>query len=147
MKVVPAAEDLKIIAVGNKSLSNLIYLFWLLRLTSPLTEYDIALDVEAGFVRDIAANTNKAGLFGMLKIVAVPLGNLAIYSLLNPGNFIDETIAILLHHVKGHAIFGVDDPDEKETVTLNLVKGDVEDLFIIQGVISNGDSSCRISRR
>jgi hypothetical protein len=147
MKVVPAAEDLKIIAVGYKSLSDLIDLFWLLRLSSPLTEYDIALDVEAGFVRDVAANTNKAGLFGMLKIVAVPLCNLAIYSLLNPGNFIDETIAILLHHVKGHAIFGVDNPDEKETVTLNLVKGYVEDLFIIQGVISNGDSSCRISRR
>jgi len=58
MKVVPAAEDLKIIAVGNKSLSNLIDLLWLLRLTSPLTENDIALDVEAGFVRHIATDTN-----------------------------------------------------------------------------------------
>ncbi len=147
MEVIPAPEDLKIIAVGYKSLSDLIDLFWLLRLTSSLTENDIALDVEAGFVRDVATNTNKASLFSMLKIVAMPLCNLAIYSLLYPGNFIDETIAILLHHVKGHTIFGVDDPDEKEPVALNLVKGYVEDLFIIQGVIGNGNSSSRVSRR
>jgi hypothetical protein len=67
----------------------------------------------------------------MLKIVAMPLSNLAIYSLLNPGNFIDKTIAILLHHVKGHAIFCVDNPDEKEPIALNLVKRNIEDLFII----------------
>jgi hypothetical protein len=131
VKVIPAPKYLQIVAVGYKSLSNLIDLLRLLRLSSPLTEYDIALDVEAGFVRDIAADSNEAGLFGMLKIVAVPLCNLAIHSLLNPGNFIDKTIIILLHHVQGHAIFCIDHPDKKEPVTLNLVKGDVEDLFII----------------
>jgi hypothetical protein len=58
VKVIPAPKYLKIIAVGYKSLSDLIDLLWLLRLTSPLTENDIALDVEAGFVRHIATDTN-----------------------------------------------------------------------------------------
>ena len=131
MEVIPAPKYLKIVTIGHKSFSNLIDLFWFLRLTSPLTENDITLDVEPGFIRDVATNTNKTSLFGMLKIVAMPLCNLAIHSLLDPGNFVNKTIAILFHHVKGHAIFCVYNPDEKKSVTLNLVKGNVEDLFII----------------
>ena len=131
MEVISTPKYLKVVAVGDKSLCNLVDLLRLLRLSSPLTENDIAFNVETGFIRNISTNTNKAGLFGMLKIVAMPFRNLAIDSLLYPGNFIDKTIIILLHHVKGHAIFGVDNPDEKEPITLYLIKRNVKDFLVI----------------
>jgi hypothetical protein len=82
----------------------------------------------------------------MLEVVAMTLGNFAVDGLLDPGDLVDELVAILLHHVEGKTIFGVDNPNEQEAVALDLIEGDVQDVLVIQSVIRNGHSSCRIGR-
>lgn len=74
------------------------------------------------------------------------LGDLSVDSLLDPGNLIDKLVAVVFHHVNGHAVLGVDHPDEQETVGLDLVERDVKDLLVVQGVVGNGDTSCGVGR-
>jgi hypothetical protein len=80
----------------------------------------------------------------MLQVVAVALGNLAIDCLLDPGDLIDKLVAEMLHHFDGHAILGINDPNKEETVCLDLVKGDIHDLLVVQGVIGNSYTSCGV---
>ena len=145
MKVVAPAENLKVVSVGHESLGNLVYLLRLLRLPSPLAEDHITLNVESCLAVHVALHAHQAGLLGMLQIVAMALGNLAIDSLLHPGNLIDQFVSVLLHHINGHAVLRVDNPDEKETVGLDLVEGDIQNLLVIQSVVGDSDTSGRVS--
>lgn len=81
----------------------------------------------------------------MLQIVAMALGNLAIHSLLHPGYLIDQLVSEVLHHLNGKAVLRVDNPDEQEAVGLDLVKGDIRDLLVIQSIIGDGDTSGWVS--
>ena len=83
----------------------------------------------------------------MLKIVSVTLRNLTVYGLLNPGDFIDKFVAGLFHHIERKSILGVDDPNEKETVGLEALEGNVQYLFIVESIISDSNSSGRICGR
>ena len=75
----------------------------------------------------------------------MPLGNLAIDSLLYPGNLIDQFVSELLHHINGKAVFRVDNPDEQEAVGLDLVERDILNLLVIQSVVGDGNASSRVS--
>lgn len=75
----------------------------------------------------------------------MPLGNLAIDSLLHPGNLIDQFVSELLHHINGKAVFRVDNPDEQEAVGLDLVERDILNLLVIQSVVGDGNASSRVS--
>jgi hypothetical protein len=50
VKVVPSPKYLEVVPVGHQRFCNLVDLLRLLRLTSPLAEDDITLDVETSFV-------------------------------------------------------------------------------------------------
>ena len=56
-----------------------------------------------------------------------------------------DIVTILFHHVQRHSIFGIDDPDEEEAVTLNLIEGDVQNLLVVKSVIGDGHTSSWIS--
>ena len=145
MKVVTPAENLKVVSVWHESLGNLVYLLRLLRLPSPLAKDHIALNVESCLAVHVALHAHQAGLLGMLQIVAMTLGNLAIDSLLHPGNLIDQLVSECLHHLNGKAVLRVDNPNEQEAVGLDLVKGDILDLLVIQSVVGDGNTSSRVS--
>ena len=81
----------------------------------------------------------------MLQVVAVSLGNLSIDCLLDPGDLIDKLVAEMLHHVDCKAILGIDDPNEEEAVGLDLVKGDIPDLLVIERVVGYGHTSSWVS--
>ena len=69
------------------------------------------------------------------------LGNLAVYSLLHPGNFIHQRVAILVHEIDCKTILCIYHPDEKKAVFLDLVERNVQDLFVTQGVVCDGNTS------
>lgn len=48
----------------------------------------------------------------MLQIEAVAFGDFAVYGLFYPGDFVDEFVTILIHHINRKPILGIDDPDE-----------------------------------
>ena len=91
MKIVTASEDLQIVALGDERLNDVVHLLWLLRLTSTHAEDDIAVDAAFDSVAEIALVADEAGLFGMLKIVAVALIDLTIDGLLDPYDFVDKS--------------------------------------------------------
>lgn len=55
-------------------------------------------------------------------------------------------VAELLHHFEGKAVLSIDDPDKQEPVALDLIERYIQDLPIIQSVISNGDTSGGVGR-
>jgi hypothetical protein len=75
----------------------------------------------------------------------VTLGNLAIDSLLHPSNLINQLVSECLHHLNGKAVLRVDNPNEQEAVSLDLVEGDILDLLVIQSVVGDGNTSSRVS--
>jgi len=145
VQIVASTEDLEIVPVGNKCLSDLIYLLGFLRLATSLTEDHIGLNVEASLGIDVPLHADKTSLLSMLQIVAVTLSYLSIDSLLDPGDLINEFVSEMLHHVNGKAVLGINDPDKEEAVSLNLVERDIPDLLVIQSVIGYGHTSCRVS--
>ena len=144
MKVVPPAEYLKVVAVGYESLGDLINLLWFLRLAPPLAEDHIALYVESGFSIYIPLHSNKASLLSMLKVVTVTLGDLAVDGLFDPGDLIDEFVAVFLHHLQCKAVLRIDHPNEQEPISLDLVERDVQDVLVVQGVVGDGNTSGRV---
>lgn len=56
-------------------------------------------------------------------------------------------VAILVENFKCKSVLGVDDPNKKEAVSLNLVERHIKDLVIVQGVVGNGHTSGRVGRR
>lgn len=146
MQVVSSSKDLQVEAVGHQGLCNVVDLLWLLALAAALAEDDVCLDVELSSFGHVALNSNEAGFLGMLQVVPVTLGDLAVYCLLHPGNLVNELVAVVLHHRDSKAVLGVDHPDQEEPVLLQLVEGNIEHLLIVQRLVGNGDSSGGVGR-
>ena len=91
MKIVSASKNLQIVALWDERLNDVVHLLRLLRLTSAHAEDDIAVDAAFDSVAEIALVADEAGLFGMLKIVAVALIDLTIDGLLDPYDFVDKS--------------------------------------------------------
>ena len=91
MQVVSSGEYLEEVTIRDKRFAYLIDFFWFLRLTSTHAEDDIAVDAAFDSVAEIALVADEAGLFGMLKIVAVALIDLTIDGLLDPYDFVDKS--------------------------------------------------------
>ena len=130
MQVVPSAKDLKVVAVRYQSLCNIVNFFRLLALSSPLAKNDIGFNVSTNALR-VAFETDKASFFGVLQVVAVALGDFTVNCLLDPHDFIDQFVSMLLHNFKRKPVFGVNDPDEQKSVRLQLVKRYIENLVVI----------------
>lgn len=82
----------------------------------------------------------------MLEVEAMTFGDLAVDSLLDPGYLIDHLVAELVEDVQSKPILGVDDPDEEESICLDLVKGYLKDLVIRQSIVGNSHTTCGIRR-
>ena len=89
MKVVPTGENLQVISVRHQLFYNLIYLFWLLRLTPTLTKNYVTVHATIKQLAQITLIPYQTRFFGMLKIVAVTFRNLSINRLLDPHQFIN----------------------------------------------------------
>ena len=126
MQVVSSPENFKEIPARPETFSDLINFLRLLRLTSSLTKDDRTHDIIIQILC-FTLHTNEASLFGVLQVVTMTLGDEPIDSLLNPDNLINDLISLLLHHLDGKPVFGVDYPYEKETVGLQLFKRNVID--------------------
>lgn len=124
VQVVPPSEYLKIEAIWNHSLSDIVNFFRFLRLASSLTENHVCFYIESGTFAHISLDSDKAGLLGVLQVVTMAFGDLTVDCLLDPGYFIYKFVSEFLHHFKGESILGIDDPDEQETIGLELVERD-----------------------
>jgi hypothetical protein len=81
----------------------------------------------------------------MLQVEAMSLGNLAVHRLLDPSNLVNKTVAPLVEHIESKPVLIVDHPDEQETILLNLVQRDVQNVLVCQSAISDGNTSGGIS--
>jgi len=70
--------------------------------------------------------------------------DLAVDCLFDPGHFVHELIAMLVEHVQGKAVLGIDDPDEQEALGLDLFERQVQDVFVSEGAVSDGNTSSRV---
>ena len=147
MKVVSATEDFEIIAFGNHGLCDVVDLFWLLGLASTLTEYHIGLDVKPCSLVHIPLDSNKTSLLRMLQIVPMPLGNLPIDCLLDPHNFINKSVPIVVHHVECKPVLGVDHPYEQKAICLKFVERDFQDGLVCKSFVCDRHSSGGIGGR
>lgn len=75
------------------------------------------------------------------------LSNLSVDRLLHPGNFIHQLVAILFEHFKCQSVLCIDYPNKQEPVFLKLVEGQVQNLLIHEGFVSNSDSSSWVCGR
>ena len=66
----------------------------------------------------------------MLQVKAVALGDLAIHRLLDPGYLVHHFITKFIKDVKCEPVLGIDHPNEEEAALLNLVEGNLENLFV-----------------
>lgn len=145
MKVVTSAKDLQVVPIGNQALSNLVDFFWLLRLTSAHAEDDIRLDLVLDLYVDGASfETNEARFFGVLEVVAVTFGNLAVDCLLDPGDLVDHLVAPLFHHLDCESVLSVDDPNKYEACVLQKIHRKIKNLLVTKGIVSDGNSSSRV---
>lgn len=133
-------------SVGHQGLRHLVDLFGLLTLATTLREDYVADDIFLN-VGHVALVADQTGFLRVLQIIAVALANFSVDSLLDPHHFVDHLVPELLKQTKRIAVFGIDDPNEKEALRLQFVEGDVEDLLIVQRVIGNGHSSRGVGRR
>ena len=67
----------------------------------------------------------------MLQVKTMALGDLAVDRLLDPGDLINQLVALVLHHLNGKAVLRIDYPHEEEAVSLQLVEGDAVDLGVV----------------
>ena len=125
MKVISPSEDLHVVPIWDKSLSDIVNLLWLLTLPPPLGEYDISLDIEVCFVSDVALDSDETRLLRMLQVKAMAFGDLAVDCLLHPSHLVNKTVAPLVEHVQSKSVLVVDHPDKQETILLDLVQRDV----------------------
>ena len=66
VQVIPPSEDLQVVTIRHKVFYNFIYLFRLLRLSSPLTEDNVAVDSVANKILEVTLVADEAGFFCML---------------------------------------------------------------------------------
>ena len=110
-----------------------------------MAEDDRAHDVVILLLR-LSFGSDKASLLSVLQVVAVALGNEPIHSLLDPNDFIDNLVALRLHHLNGKPVLGVDDPDKEEAVSLELFERNLVDDRVWELLVGDSHSSSGISR-
>ena len=130
MQIIPSPEYLKVIPIRHHCLSNLIYFLRLLGLPTSRSEDHIALNVEVGSATHVAFHTYQAEFFCVLEVVAMTLGDLAVYCLFDPCNLINQFVAIGSHHLECKPVLSIDDPHKQESIRLQLVKRDGQYLLI-----------------
>lgn len=74
----------------------------------------------------------------MLQIVAVPLGNLVVDGLLDPGDGIHQLVAPLLDELDGEGVLGIDGPDDDHPILLQLADRYLLNILIAERVILDG---------
>ena len=52
----------------------------------------------------------------------------------------------MLHHAKGEAVLGIDDPNQEEAVALDRVEGNIQDFLVVQSIICDGYTSSWVCR-
>ena len=124
VQVVSPSEYLEVAPIWYHGFGDIVDLFGLLTLASSLTEYDICFNVADCLLADVSFDSDKACLLGMLQVVSVALGYLPVDCLLDPCDLVDQFVSVMLHHLQGEPVLGVDYPDEQEAVGLKLVEGD-----------------------
>lgn len=144
MQVVSPTEDLEVVAIWNQGFRDIVDLLWLLRLASSLRKDDIRLDVEVGFASHISFHSNQTSFLGVLEVEAMTFGNLSVDCLLDPGDLVYHFVPKFVKDVQREAIFCVDDPDEKESIGLDFIEWDIQDLVVGQRVVGNGNTTSRI---
>lgn len=73
------------------------------------------------------------------------LSDLAIDGLLNPCDFVDQGIAVVVHHIDGEAVLRIDDPDEQKPCFLQLVESEqLLDALVSHVIVGDGDTARRI---
>ena len=83
-------------------------------MTPSLAEDDIGTYIEIGLVSYVALHADQTGLLGVLQVEPVALCDLPVDSLLDPGDLVNERVAIVVHHFDGKAVLRIDHPDEQE---------------------------------
>lgn len=130
-------------AIWHQSFCDLIDFFRLLTLASPLAEDHVAPHIVSASIAYITLASNQTSLLSVLQIVAMPIGSFASVSLLTPGELIHQLVAIALKHVKSHSVLGVDYPDKKVAVSLELVPRNVHYRIVFEGSVGRGNPSDR----
>lgn len=98
-------------------------------------------------------DTDQTRLFGMLQVEAVAFGDLAVDSLLDPDDLVDELVAPVAHHLAGHGVLRIDDPvhssvpHKEEACLLKSSDRQSRDQVVCQGRVTNRDASGRLRRR
>ena len=52
----------------------------------------------------------------------------------------------MLHHCECKSVLGIDNPNENEAISLDLGKGHVQDIFIIERLVGDSDPTGRVGR-
>lgn len=52
----------------------------------------------------------------------------------------------MLHHRECKSVLGIDNPNENEAISLDLGKGHVQDIFIIERLVGDSDATSRVGR-
>lgn len=118
MQVIPSGKYLTEEAIRDKMLSDLVDLLWFLRLTSPVSEEHIRVNIEVhaalapcrfpllgSFFKSpdhslvAALESDQTQLLGMLQVITMALRNLAVHCLLYPADLINQPVPIVLHHL------------------------------------------------
>jgi hypothetical protein len=55
-----------------------------------------------------------------------------------PGDLINKTIAPTLHELNRKPVLGINDPNEAESLLLQLVDWDIADNLVCEGVVGDG---------
>lgn len=148
MQIITATEDLQVKPIGYQLLHQLVYLFRLLWLASPLRKNNISIYSALQLVSQVTLIPDQARLLRMLQIIPVTLGNLTVYCLLHPNQLVDHSIAILVEQLESEFVLVIDYPNKQETVCLQLVKRKVvQDVVVSEGRVVRGNTSGRVSRR
>ena len=56
-------------------------------------------------------------------------------------NVLNLLVAMLLEQIESKPVLGIDDPNKQESICLDLVEGQIQNLVINQGVVGNGNTS------
>ena len=90
MKVVAAAKNLQVVALGHERLTDVVDFFRFLWLASPHAEDHVTVNVAFDLVTQVTFVAYKTRFFGVLKIISVALVNFSVDSLLDPHDLIDK---------------------------------------------------------
>ena len=66
----------------------------------------------------------------MLQVKAMALGDLAVHCLLDPGYLVNHLVSKFIKDIQSEPVLCIDHPNEEEAALLNLVEGNLENLFV-----------------